>query len=212
RRRPATEEDNNNRLERPRRNNKRKKKLLTEDEIATLPVSLLREEDIRETKASIASPAPIALATHPKDKTQEEPPSFWNLRATQMRRTLTSVGGAESNSADIPAAPAPVAPATADAADVAAQAREPANPPSLSKGLLHEENCAVCLEEFLAGDKVRQLPCRHYFHVLCIDPWLGKRSATCPLCNYDVGAGFGKDGSQPDNDDNVTEAQPSAQP
>ncbi|KAJ2081176.1 hypothetical protein GGI16_007512, partial [Coemansia sp. S142-1] len=51
---------------------------------------------------------------------------------------------------------------------------------------LHEENCAVCLEDFHAGEDVRRLPCRHYFHIVCIDPWLSERAATCPLCNFDV--------------------------
>ncbi|KAJ1883062.1 hypothetical protein H4R99_001125 [Coemansia sp. RSA 1722] len=98
--------------------------------------------------------------------------------------------GAERTPADI----------STPAAVVAIQAREPAKVPSLCEGLLHEENCAVCLEEFSVGEKVRQLPCRHYFHVLCIDPWLGKRSATCPLCNYDVGAAFGKSSSNTADD------------
>ncbi|KAJ2118798.1 hypothetical protein IW147_006306 [Coemansia sp. RSA 720] len=55
---------------------------------------------------------------------------------------------------------------------------------------IHEENCAVCLDDFAVGDKVRMLPCQHYFHVLCIDPWLMKSSAVCPLCNLDVSATF----------------------
>ncbi|KAJ1762031.1 hypothetical protein LPJ58_000833 [Coemansia sp. RSA 1591] len=55
---------------------------------------------------------------------------------------------------------------------------------------IHEENCAVCLDDFAVGDNVRMLPCQHYFHVLCIDPWLMKSSAVCPLCNLDVSATF----------------------
>ncbi|KAJ1957047.1 hypothetical protein EC988_001036 [Linderina pennispora] len=51
---------------------------------------------------------------------------------------------------------------------------------------LHEENCAVCLEDFRAGEQVRRLACRHYFHLQCIDPWLTAQAATCPLCNYNV--------------------------
>ncbi|KAJ1822895.1 hypothetical protein LPJ56_000488 [Coemansia sp. RSA 2599] len=125
-----------------------------------------------------------------------------------MRRTLTAVGGASSNSASVSAVPTAPAMPIADADDAQARGHEDA-PPFLCESLLHEENCAVCLEEFLVGDKVRQLPCRHYFHVLCIDPWLGKRSATCPLCNYDVGAGFGKDDSKADG---ATEAPSSDLP
>lgn len=54
--------------------------------------------------------------------------------------------------------------------------------------------CAVCLEAFRTGDKLRELPCRHAFHQECIDDWLlgrGRRTQgttklgrlpTCPLC------------------------------
>ncbi|KAI7826347.1 hypothetical protein BX661DRAFT_183829 [Kickxella alabastrina] len=52
------------------------------------------------------------------------------------------------------------------------------------------ENCPVCLGDFEVGEEVRRLPCFHFFHDVCIGPWLMKHSATCPLCNFDVGAIF----------------------
>ena len=33
-------------------------------------------------------------------------------------------------------------------------------------------DCAVCQDKFTLGEEVRQLPCRHYFHFDCIEPWL----------------------------------------
>ncbi|KAK3121830.1 hypothetical protein QOZ80_8BG0661490 [Eleusine coracana subsp. coracana] len=43
-------------------------------------------------------------------------------------------------------------------------------------------DCAVCLCEFAADDRLRLLPrCSHAFHVDCIDTWLLSHS-TCPLC------------------------------
>lgn len=43
-------------------------------------------------------------------------------------------------------------------------------------------DCAVCLSEFSADDRLRLLPlCGHAFHVACIDTWL-RSSSTCPLC------------------------------
>uniref|UniRef100_A0ACD5Y2V0 Uncharacterized protein n=1 Tax=Avena sativa TaxID=4498 RepID=A0ACD5Y2V0_AVESA len=43
-------------------------------------------------------------------------------------------------------------------------------------------DCAVCLSEFAAEDRLRLLPlCGHAFHVACIDTWLAS-SSTCPLC------------------------------
>eukprot|EP00531_Pseudo-nitzschia_arenysensis_P001807 CAMPEP_0116132784 /NCGR_PEP_ID=MMETSP0329-20121206/9743_1 /TAXON_ID=697910 /ORGANISM="Pseudo-nitzschia arenysensis, Strain B593" /LENGTH=536 /DNA_ID=CAMNT_0003627343 /DNA_START=242 /DNA_END=1852 /DNA_ORIENTATION=+ len=48
------------------------------------------------------------------------------------------------------------------------------------------ECCAVCLEEFEPGEKVRVLPCGHKFHGDCLMPWLTERHASCPLCKMDV--------------------------
>ncbi|KAJ6837025.1 uncharacterized protein M6B38_323740 [Iris pallida] len=51
-----------------------------------------------------------------------------------------------------------------------------------------EAECAVCLNEFGEGEKVRVLPrCGHRFHVCCIDMWFCSHS-TCPLCRCAVGA------------------------
>ncbi|WVZ82224.1 hypothetical protein U9M48_029510 [Paspalum notatum var. saurae] len=47
-------------------------------------------------------------------------------------------------------------------------------------------DCAVCLCEFAADDKLRLLPtCGHAFHVPCIDAWLLSHS-TCPLCRGSI--------------------------
>ncbi|KAL6281145.1 hypothetical protein ACE6H2_018026 [Prunus campanulata] len=43
-------------------------------------------------------------------------------------------------------------------------------------------DCAICLENFKAGERCRQLPnCRHSFHAQCIDSWLLK-TPVCPVC------------------------------
>lgn len=43
-------------------------------------------------------------------------------------------------------------------------------------------DCAVCLENFMAGDKCRLLPvCSHSFHAECIDLWL-LEAPICPVC------------------------------
>ena len=45
--------------------------------------------------------------------------------------------------------------------------------------------CLVCQSELLPTDRVRLLPCRHAFHVACVDPWF-ERSTCCPTCRADV--------------------------
>ena len=69
----------------------------------------------------------------------------------------------------------------------------PASPVStVADGEAQEEDvcCAVCLGSFDVGDELRTLPCRHEYHVKCIDEWLigkGRRLwlddlPACPLC------------------------------
>ncbi|KAF8027809.1 hypothetical protein BT93_E0668 [Corymbia citriodora subsp. variegata] len=42
--------------------------------------------------------------------------------------------------------------------------------------------CAICLSEYEPKETLRTIPkCGHYFHVQCIDQWLGL-NASCPLC------------------------------
>lgn len=46
--------------------------------------------------------------------------------------------------------------------------------------------CAICLGEFVDGEKVRVLPkCNHGFHVRCIDTWLLSHSS-CPTCRQSL--------------------------
>ena len=45
-----------------------------------------------------------------------------------------------------------------------------------------ENECAICLEFFDAGEYVRVLDCGHYYHQKCVDTWL-QREKQCPKCN-----------------------------
>ncbi|KAL1196053.1 Receptor homology region, transmembrane domain- and RING domain-containing protein 4 [Cardamine amara subsp. amara] len=46
--------------------------------------------------------------------------------------------------------------------------------------------CAICIEDYRIGDKLRILPCNHKFHVGCVDLWLGQRRSFCPVCKRDA--------------------------
>lgn len=48
------------------------------------------------------------------------------------------------------------------------------------------ETCAICIEDFVEGDKLRTLPCSHAYHCKCIEPWLLENRRTCPICKRKV--------------------------
>ncbi|CAF1264560.1 unnamed protein product [Rotaria magnacalcarata] len=43
------------------------------------------------------------------------------------------------------------------------------------------EQCRLCLRLYQKGERVRRLPCRHKFHIDCIDGWLLHSHCTCPI-------------------------------
>ncbi|KAF9464130.1 hypothetical protein BDZ94DRAFT_1162522 [Collybia nuda] len=49
-----------------------------------------------------------------------------------------------------------------------------------------QAECAICLSDFVKGDKVRVLPCHHIFHLDEVDEWLIQRKKLCPVCKADV--------------------------
>lgn len=59
----------------------------------------------------------------------------------------------------------------------------------ICEGEAVEEECAVCYEDYKAGDVVKTLPCLHFFHAPCIDKWMSSNhpgSMNCPVCNTRV--------------------------
>ncbi|KAF8733002.1 hypothetical protein HU200_015359 [Digitaria exilis] len=50
-----------------------------------------------------------------------------------------------------------------------------------------QAECAVCLDEFRAGDVLAHLPCGHRFHWACAAPWL-EGTSRCPFCRAAVDA------------------------
>lgn len=64
--------------------------------------------------------------------------------------------------------------------------------------------CAICIEEFVQGDTLRQLPCEHEFHTECIIPWLTERHPSCPLCKHSVVPPEEEDNEEEEEEDSTT--------
>ena len=50
-----------------------------------------------------------------------------------------------------------------------------------AEGAYHTRSCPICLERFGSDNPAKVLPCRHAFHVQCIESWR-QRSRQCPMC------------------------------
>lgn len=45
--------------------------------------------------------------------------------------------------------------------------------------------CSICLEELDVGGEAKEMPCKHMFHGICIEKWLGIHGS-CPLCRFQM--------------------------
>ncbi len=45
--------------------------------------------------------------------------------------------------------------------------------------------CAICIDDYENGDKLKLMDCKHHYHAICIDRWLARR-AVCPMCKNNI--------------------------
>ncbi|KAF8670038.1 hypothetical protein HU200_051229 [Digitaria exilis] len=119
--------------------------------------------------SSLGLAAPPSADDHPAYAAP--PPDLWALPPS------SSPQHAAAAAAVVPPAPTPAA----------IKARLPAvRYADLRRGSPAEPTpavCAVCLGALEARHRVRELGnCAHAFHKACIDKWVDKGQATCPLC------------------------------
>ncbi|GFY99691.1 RING/U-box superfamily protein [Actinidia rufa] len=62
--------------------------------------------------------------------------------------------------------------------------------PDTTESADDDAQCYICLSEYEDSDKIRVLPCRHEFHMMCVDKWLKEIHGVCPLCRGDVREAF----------------------
>ena len=102
-----------------------------------------------------------------------------NEGTTGTEETGEQSGPNPPDSAVAPATDGPDIVKTEAAEDAVSPAREGVADPTTAanNGLA----CSVCVDDFVKGQDIRVLPCKHKFHPECIDPWLLNVSGTCPL-------------------------------
>lgn len=49
----------------------------------------------------------------------------------------------------------------------------------------HDPTCAICQEDYIENENIRELPCEHLFHQDCIDEWFSE-NVSCPICRKDI--------------------------
>ncbi|XP_073275366.1 receptor homology region, transmembrane domain- and RING domain-containing protein 2-like [Primulina huaijiensis] len=63
---------------------------------------------------------------------------------------------------------------------------------AVSEDYCTSSTCAICLEDYTIGEKLRILPCCHKFHAICVDAWLTSWRTFCPVCKRDARTSTGE--------------------
>lgn len=47
------------------------------------------------------------------------------------------------------------------------------------------KQCCICCDDFRNNNIVRELDCKHMFHINCVDTWFTEKK-TCPECRFEI--------------------------
>ena len=57
---------------------------------------------------------------------------------------------------------------------------------ALDLHLATREKCNICLSNYVNGDEIKSMKCRHGFHKECLDKWLVEYVNSCPICRTKI--------------------------
>lgn len=47
--------------------------------------------------------------------------------------------------------------------------------------------CPICIENITEDEEVKELPCKHQYHIECINQWIAQKNkhVICPVCRWE---------------------------
>ncbi|KAH7914249.1 hypothetical protein BJ138DRAFT_1210048 [Hygrophoropsis aurantiaca] len=117
----------------------------------------------------------------PEDIVKKLPWRVWNGTAWEKHEGPVPPLNASSSSSDVD-----LEPGVAGQSQSHPSTSHDVEPSVIVPWCESQVECAICLSEFVKGDRVRELPCHHIFHLDEVDAWLISRKKLCPVCKADV--------------------------
>ncbi|KAI8591783.1 hypothetical protein BDZ88DRAFT_409670 [Geranomyces variabilis] len=138
----------------------------TSGRVSPEPLSATQSADaITVSSVSLRSPSPSSDPATATTKTHVQ-----TLAGVPPDTTIDLSAALATTTPPSPTSPTPSAPA-------------PHTHNTSQQDMSTSSTCALCLYDYEPGERVRELPCLHQYHALCIDPWLANGRRTCPICS-----------------------------